>query len=106
MAARCGESADDFGHGCRWGRAPEPSERLLQPEDLASDVGHLHSDILRERQAAWDAQPSPEVPVVVRDLRKEFPAQDGNPMHAAVKNLSLRIPAGECFGCAGPRLPL
>lgn len=62
------------------------------------DVG---DDVLRERDRAYSATPGEENPIVLRGLRKEFPAQDGNPKKVAVADMSLSIARGECFGC-GP----
>eukprot|EP00892_Ulva_mutabilis_P007665 jgi/Ulvmu1/5270/UM022_0064.1 len=76
--------------------------RMLDPSALPSDVGHLADDVLREREVAYSTMPSPEVPILVRDLRKEFPPMDGNPKKVAVKNMSLKVSRGECFGLLGP----
>lgn len=73
---------------------------MLDPTALPSDVGHLSDDVLREREAAYTTVPSADVPILVRDLRKEFPPMDGNPMKVAVKTMSLKVSKGECFGCA------
>lgn len=40
--------------------------------------------------------------VVSDNLKKTYPAQDGNPKKLAVKGLSLALPPGECFGLLGP----
>jgi ABC-type multidrug transport system ATPase subunit len=40
--------------------------------------------------------------IVVRGLRKIYPAQDGNPPKVAVKGLDLGIRRGEVFGLLGP----
>jgi ABC-type glutathione transport system ATPase component len=59
----------------------------------------LGEDVLRERERAYTVTPGSEHMIVVRDLRKEFPPQDGNPKKVAVENMSLAIAKGECFGC-------
>ena len=41
-------------------------------------------------------------PIVVRDLRKVYPGQDGQPPKLAVRQLNLGIERGECFGLLGP----
>ena len=41
-------------------------------------------------------------PIVVRDLRKVFPGQDGGKPKTAVETLTLGIERGECFGLLGP----
>lgn len=72
---------------------------ILDATALPSDVGQLADDVLREREVAYSAAPSADVPILVRDLRKEFPPMDGNPKKVAVKNMSLKVSTGECFGC-------
>lgn len=72
---------------------------MLDPTALPSDVGQLADDVLRERDAAYSTVPSADLPILVRDLRKEFPPIDGNPKVVAVKNMSLKVAKGECFGC-------
>eukprot|EP00892_Ulva_mutabilis_P012212 jgi/Ulvmu1/9363/UM050_0115.1 len=102
-----------------WRSRTRAQQQPLMAGELPSDVGQLGEDMLRERQAARDAVPSAETPVLVRDMRKVFRGQNGNAAHAAVtttlstasaspaahaavKNLSLCVPAGECFGLLGP----
>jgi ABC-type glutathione transport system ATPase component len=63
---------------------------------------NLGDDVLRERQRAYSVTPSDENLIVLRDLKKEFPPQDGNPKKTAVENMSLVIKRGECFGCVPP----
>ena len=61
----------------------------------------LGEDVLRERDRAYSVSPGEENLIVLRDLKKEFPPQDGNPKKTAVENMSVAIARGECFGC-GP----
>ena len=63
----------------------------------------LGEDVLRERERAYAEAPREEHLIVLRDLRKEFPAQDGNPEKTAVENMSVAITRGECFGCGTMR---
>ena len=60
----------------------------------------LGADVLRERYRAYSVEPGEENLIVLRDLKKEFSPQDGNPSKVAVTNMSLSIARGECFGCA------
>jgi ABC-type glutathione transport system ATPase component len=62
-------------------------------------IMNMGDDVLRERQRAFDVTPGEENLIVLRDLKKEFPPQDGNPKKTAVENMSLVIKRGECFGC-------
>lgn len=76
------------------------TNRTLNDVPFSEDVS---ADVLRERAAAYDCAPDGDHPIVVRDLRKTFPAMDGNPKKIAVANMSLKIPKGECFGCVPMR---
>jgi ABC-type multidrug transport system ATPase subunit len=40
--------------------------------------------------------------IVCDNLKKVYPARDGNPPKYAVRGFSLAIPRGECFGILGP----
>ncbi|EFN55401.1 hypothetical protein CHLNCDRAFT_23609, partial [Chlorella variabilis] len=44
----------------------------------------------------------PPAAIVLRSLRKVFPARDGNAEKVAVADLSLAVPRCECFGLLGP----
>ena len=44
----------------------------------------------------------PDAPVVIYQLRKEYPGSHGNPPHIAVHSVSLAIERNECFGLLGP----
>ena len=76
------------------------SEAHLQSTTSQADVSHLNlvADVLSERDRAYSVGPGEDYPIVLRDLKKEFPAQDGNPKKVVVKNMSLAIARGECFG--------
>ncbi|GMJ05742.1 ATP-binding cassette A7, ABC2 homolog 6, A. THALIANA ABC2 HOMOLOG 6 [Hibiscus trionum] len=41
-------------------------------------------------------------PIVCDNLKKIYPARDGNPEKTAVRGFSLALPRGECFGLLGP----
>ena len=45
---------------------------------------------------------SPEAPVVMYQLRKEYPGSSGAPTHVAVHSVSMAIQRNECFGLLGP----
>ena len=73
----------------------EPLKNNSHSNLLNLDVGE---DVLRERNRAYSVEPGEDNPIVLQDLRKEFPAQDGNPKKVAVANMSLAVARGECFG--------
>lgn len=61
-------------------------------------------DVERQREQVEElaANPSQEYPIVCDNLKRVYPARDGNPPKYAVKGFSLAVPKGECFGILGP----
>ncbi|PNY06932.1 ABC transporter A family member 7-like protein, partial [Trifolium pratense] len=47
-------------------------------------------------------EPTMNHAIVCDKLRKVYPGRDGNPEKFAVRELSLALPQGECFGMLGP----
>ncbi|KAK2441657.1 Phospholipid-transporting ATPase abca7 [Trifolium repens] len=47
-------------------------------------------------------EPTMNHAIVCDKLRKVYPGRDGNPEKYAVRELSLALPQGECFGMLGP----
>ena len=68
------------------------SSSLISP---LSFLSHLTENALRE------GFPS-HAPVVMYQLRKEYPGSLGKPPHVAVHSVSLVIQRNECFGLLGP----
>ncbi|KAG2490617.1 hypothetical protein HYH03_011009 [Edaphochlamys debaryana] len=56
----------------------------------------------RMRVEGLSAAEEASLPIVVKDLRKVFPPQDGGKPKVAVRTLTLAIERGECFGLLGP----
>ncbi|KAG0620187.1 hypothetical protein M758_4G196700 [Ceratodon purpureus] len=74
----------------------------IEAEDLKSKADR--PDVARERDQVKSlaANPSAEYPIVCDNLKRVYPARDGNPPKYAVKGFSLAVPKGECFGILGP----
>ncbi|XP_078158753.1 ABC transporter A family member 8-like [Carex rostrata] len=66
---------------------------------------HSKPDITKERELVEKLITAPEnvtnYGVISDNIRKVYPARDGNPEKMAVRGLSLAIPHGECFGLLG-----
>ncbi len=65
----------------------------------------LPQDVRAERlrvEALLQSGDTSSSSIVVRDLRKVFPPQDGGKPKVAVRTLTLGIERGECFGLLGP----
>jgi ABC-type multidrug transport system ATPase subunit len=56
----------------------------------------------KEQVRSLAGNPSTEYPIVCDNLKRVYPARDGNPPKYAVKGFSLAVPKGECFGILGP----
>lgn len=62
-------------------------------------------DVAEERERVEALTPeecATKTPIVVRNLQKTYPAIDNAPPKVAVRNLTLGIDKGECFGLLGP----
>eukprot|EP01023_Acetabularia_acetabulum_P005392 TRINITY_DN12195_c0_g1_i1.p1 TRINITY_DN12195_c0_g1~~TRINITY_DN12195_c0_g1_i1.p1 ORF type:complete len:655 (+),score=81.99 TRINITY_DN12195_c0_g1_i1:604-2568(+) len=75
-------------------RQGEHSEAYL---DLTEDVQREKS-----RVEALTPEQLEHTSIVVNNLRKTFPAMDGNPEKKAVRQLTLAVDKGEVFGLLGP----
>ena len=63
--------------------------------DRCTHTRAISEDSLRDNLPA-------DAPVVMYQLRKEYPSSGGNPPHVAVETISLAIERNECFGLLGP----
>ncbi|GBG75008.1 hypothetical protein CBR_g19522 [Chara braunii] len=83
----------------RWGDKGADGKRV----PLMSLPGDAQQDVLEERAAVELALNDPKGYSIVCDhLRKVYPGVDGNPEKVAVRELSLAVRRGECFGMLGP----
>jgi len=70
-------------------------------EDEGMEAPDVHQERLRVEGLAAKPDTS-AVPIIIRGLRKVFPAFRGGTKRHAVRNLTLGIERGECFGLLGP----
>ncbi|XP_057806411.1 ABC transporter A family member 7-like isoform X3 [Salvia miltiorrhiza] len=56
----------------------------------------------RERVEQLLLESSTNNPIICQNLKKIYPGRDGNPEKFAVRDLSLGLSQGECFGMLGP----
>ncbi|THF94336.1 hypothetical protein TEA_014849 [Camellia sinensis var. sinensis] len=68
--------------------------------DFGSGFSHSHDVLHREKVEQLLTEPGPNYAIVCDDLKKVYPAVDGNPRRLAVRGLSLALPRGECFDLA------
>lgn len=59
---------------------------------------HPQTELVEELRS----NPSKAYSIICDDLRRVYPARDGNPPKVAVKGFSLAVPRGECMGILGP----
>mmetsp|Transcript_5689 Transcript_5689/g.9774 ORF Transcript_5689/g.9774 Transcript_5689/m.9774 type:complete len:171 (+) Transcript_5689:1715-2227(+) len=62
------------------------------------------ADAKAERNYVYNIDPAdyPKFPLIVKDVRKVYPAFGGRREKVATKNFSLRVKAGEVLGLLGP----
>ncbi|KAK9805638.1 hypothetical protein WJX72_009637 [[Myrmecia] bisecta] len=92
-------------------QTPASASTELSASAVQKDAGKADSllinvesaDVREERLRVEELGASPEgQSIIVQDLRKVYPGQDGNPDKLAVKGLSMAVARGECFGLLGP----
>ena len=76
-----------FGKGCR----------IIRRAEFLEEIRYHHFS----EKSLRDGFPE-DAPVVMYQLRKEYPGSGGNPPHVAVETISLAIQRNECFGLLGP----
>ncbi|KAL7139184.1 hypothetical protein ABFS83_09G034000 [Erythranthe nasuta] len=62
----------------------------------------LDVDQEREKVEQLLLESSTSHSIICNNLKKIYPSRDGNPEKFAVRELSLALPQGECFGMLGP----
>ncbi|KAG8379147.1 hypothetical protein BUALT_Bualt07G0057900 [Buddleja alternifolia] len=62
------------------------------------------ADVVQEREKVEQLllESSTSHSIICDNLKKIYPGKDGNPEKFAVRELSLALPSGECFGMLGP----
>jgi len=92
-----------FLRGLRGGakaKAKADAELSQLPASVAVET--QASDVLACRDAALSISDPSQVAVLARQLAKTYRSMDGAPPKVACRELSIAIPAGECFGLLGP----
>lgn len=86
------------------------SQRELEMVEGDAAAGHSAvnmnhgelADVKAERDRVERLTDVSNTPIVIRDIQKIYPGQDGGKPKMAVKSLTLGIERGECFGLLGP----
>ncbi|KAL0019993.1 hypothetical protein WJX79_010913 [Trebouxia sp. C0005] len=83
-----------------------PEASNLEPAAVVQDpevaLNMESADVQAERDRVSAMTNFDNECIVMRDLRKVYPSQDGNPEKQAVRNLTMAVERGECFGLLGP----
>jgi ABC-type transport system involved in cytochrome c biogenesis ATPase subunit len=82
------------------GAAADETEMEQLPSAVAVET--QAADVLACRDAALRIFDAANVAVLARRLAKTYRGTDGGPPKVACRELSIAIPAGECFGLLGP----
>jgi ABC-type transport system involved in cytochrome c biogenesis ATPase subunit len=87
----------------RCGRIPRFSMGRVSAadEDVVVALDDAPPDVAACREHAF-ATPPEATAILARGLAKTYPGMDGAPPKVACRELSVAIPAGECFGLLGP----
>ncbi|KAF8088887.1 hypothetical protein N665_0527s0007 [Sinapis alba] len=80
----------------------KPTVQRVESEKVSIDMGK--TDVLQEREKVQQLrnEGSAGHAILCDNLKKVYPARDGNPPKMAVRGLYLDVPSGECFGMLGP----
>ncbi|XP_051123223.1 ABC transporter A family member 7-like isoform X3 [Andrographis paniculata] len=73
-----------------------------QDSKVFIQVDKLDVDKEREKVEQLLLESSTDHAIICDNLKKIYPGRDGNPEKFAVRELSLALPYGECFGMLGP----
>ncbi|CAI8001111.1 ABC transporter A family member 7, partial [Geodia barretti] len=88
------------------GKKLEPGSDMTQPQSpvrllTTTAEEFVDEDVIAEHELLSQGFP-PDAPVVIYQLRKEYPGSGGAPPHVAVHSVSIVIQRNECFGLLGP----
>nr|DAD46476.1 TPA_asm: hypothetical protein HUJ06_016413 [Nelumbo nucifera] len=75
---------------------PRPGLQKQESDVLVQmDKAEISQELLRD-------EPHTSHAIICHNIKKVYPGKDGNPEKVAVRDLSLALPRGECFGMLGP----
>mmetsp|Transcript_33634 Transcript_33634/g.74460 ORF Transcript_33634/g.74460 Transcript_33634/m.74460 type:complete len:1035 (+) Transcript_33634:121-3225(+) len=88
----------DMGSGRRSLEAAAPPHSSLTVKGPGGEM----ADVAAERARVEGLTDVSNTPIVIKDLAKTYPGLDGGKPKRAVRNLTMAIERGECFGLLGP----
>ena len=65
-------------------------------------IDNEEEDCKKVREEVYSLNNTKGFPLVIKDMRQEYPAQAGDPPNVAVKCMNLLVHKGETFGLLGP----
>ncbi|KNA24418.1 hypothetical protein SOVF_016000 [Spinacia oleracea] len=91
--------------GSCWKKLSSSSRQpKLQSNEPQVSLETESTDVVQERETVKRSilESAGSHAIICDNIRKVYPARDGNPPHTAVKGLYLALPQAGCFGMLGP----
>ncbi|XBI46435.1 hypothetical protein VPH35_110686 [Triticum aestivum] len=85
-------------------RSQSAQQQTTQIQEFEASVEMERTDVIKEREMVGQLlqEPNSSYSVICDNLKKVYPGKDGNSKKIAVRELSLSMARGQCFGVLGP----
>ncbi|EMS54307.1 ABC transporter A family member 7 [Triticum urartu] len=85
-------------------RSQSAQQQTTQIQEFNASVEMERTDVIKERVMVGQLlqEPNGSYSVICDNLKKVYPGKDGNSKKIAVRELSLSMARGQCFGVLGP----
>ncbi|XP_021733807.1 ABC transporter A family member 10-like [Chenopodium quinoa] len=97
---------DQFSSSGNWWRklSSPPGQPNFRSNESPDSLDAEKIDVVQEREIVKQSilESAESHPILCDNIRKVYPARDGNPPKIAVKGMYLALPQSGCFGMLGP----
>lgn len=85
-------------------RSSAAQQQTMQIQEFKASVEMERTDVIKERETVGQLlqEPNSSYSVICDNLKKVYRGKDGNSKKIAVRELSLSMARGQCFGVLGP----